>query len=147
MPRFICTFFDGERNHVCRIWGEEVMASAGKQGGYLGYFIAGGLVTSTGGVLLALGFVFAWMGYTFPDLMGEINGVPAPVSDVFIMVGFGLVIGGIIPLIVGMALIGAGVDKRKQSKVVAATAPAAKETTPPSPGYDQYHEMAGMERS
>jgi len=122
------------------------MASTGKQGGYLGYFIAGGIVASTGGILLALGLVFAWMGYRFPDLMGEINGVPAPVSEVFITVGFGLVIGGIIPLIVGLTLVGVGLDKRKRSKVTTAPAPAAKDMTPPSPGYDRIHEVAGVER-
>jgi predicted lipid-binding transport protein (Tim44 family) len=112
---------------------------------YLGYLIAGGIVTAGGGSILAMGLVYAWLGGLFQSMMGGMGGMPS-FSAIFGTMGFGMAIGGGIALIVGLALLGSGVSKKKQYYASASPPSAVGGTKPgtstgreysytPSPAY------------
>jgi hypothetical protein len=82
-----------------------------KSGKYLGFFIAGGLVTAGGGSILAMGIIYAWMGSLFQNMGG---GMPMPGLGIITFIGTGFIIGGVIAVIVGLALLGTGVSRKKE---------------------------------
>ncbi|MBN2151849.1 MAG: hypothetical protein JW839_10410 [Candidatus Lokiarchaeota archaeon] len=84
--------------------------------GYLGFLIAGGVASASGGSLLAMGLVYMWMGGLFQSMMDDIGGMPVPISGIFGAMGVGMAIGGGAALVVGLALLGTGVSKRNAYK-------------------------------
>ncbi len=80
---------------------------------YLGYIIAGAIVSVSSGSILAMGFLYAWMGGFFQAMMSGMGSYFPPISGLFGTMGIGMIIGGGIALVVGLSLLGSGVSKKK----------------------------------
>ncbi len=107
---------------------------------YLGFIIAGAVVSASGGSLLGSGFMYGWMGGMFQSL-GELMGeMPISFTGMFGVMGIGMVIGGAIALTVGLILLGTGVSKRNAYK--ASTTPQAGTAASWQPGTSAGREFA-----
>ncbi len=103
---------------------DDIMAITTQKKGYLGFIIAGAVASAGGGVFLAMGFFYLWIGGLIQSIGME---MPVPVSGFLGAIGTGMSIGGGAALVVGLALLGTGVSKRNAYK--AATSPQAGTTT------------------
>jgi hypothetical protein len=92
------------------------MANTSQKRVYLGYIIAGAVVSASGGSILASGFLYGWMSGLFQYMIGDMGGMPGMpnFSGIFGTMGMGFIIGGGIALVVGLSLLGSGVSKKKQ---------------------------------
>ncbi len=97
---------------------------------YLGFIIAGAVVSASGGSLLAMGLTYAWMGGFIQSMAGSMGGMP-PFQAIFGVMGIGMAIGGGIALVVGLSLLGTGVSKRNAYKAATAQTGSAETSWKP----------------